>query len=168
MKRTRVLVLAGGLALSLSLTACGSDDDAKAAEAISQSMQEASDDEFTVDGEQADCVGEGLVDKVGVDKLQDYGMLTDDLTVEESVTDVTMEKADADAAAEVFISCIDAEKMMAEQFAADETITEDQQECIGEVLDDEALTSMFSLIFQGKEDEATGELMGPLMACMMG
>lgn len=169
MKRNAALVAAGALALSFSLTACGgSGDDAKAAEAISQSMMESSDDEFTVDEKQADCVGEGMVDKIGVDKLKSYGMLNDDLTVDDSVTDVTMEEADADNAAAVIIGCVDAQAMMAEQFAADDTMTDEQKECVSDAFDDEALTGMFSLIFQGKEEQATNELMEPLMSCMMG
>lgn len=168
MKRTQALILAGALALTLSACGGGGDDDAQAAEAISQSMQDASDDDFTVDETQGDCVGEGLVDRIGVDKLKGYGLLSDDLTVDEDVTDVTMEKADADSAADVFVSCLDAEKMMSEELASGEDLTEEQQACIAEVLDNDALKGMFSLIFQGKEDEATGELMGPLMSCMMG
>lgn len=169
MKSTRALALAGALALTLS--ACGGaggGEDTKAAEAISQSMQDASDDEFKVDQTQGDCVGKGLVDKIGVDKLKDYGLLSADLTVDEDVTDVTMDQADADSAADVFVSCLDAATMMGEELAADEELTAEQQACVADVLDEEALKGMFSLIFQGKEDEATGQIMGPLMSCMMG
>lgn len=168
MRKTQALVLAGALAITLSACGGGADDDARAAEAISQSMQDASDEDFTVDETQGDCVGEGLVDRIGVDKLTDYGLLSDDLTVDEDVTDVTMEQADADSAADVFVSCLDAEKMMSEELAAGEDLTEEQQACIADVLDNDALKGMFSLIFQGKEDEATGELMGPLMSCIIG
>lgn len=167
MNSTRALLVAGGLALSLTLTACGGGDDEQAAEAISASMMEQSDTEFPVDEEQADCVGEGLVDEIGVDQLQEYGMLTDDLTVNESVGQVTMEEGDADSAAEVLVGCLDAETMMAEQLGADDTMTEEQRECMADVLDDDALTTLFSLMLQGKEEEATGDLMEPLMACVM-
>jgi hypothetical protein len=164
----RALFVAGGLALSLSLSACGAGDEAQAAEAISASMLEDSDDELSVDEEQADCVGEGLVDEIGIDQLQDYGMLTDDLEVNESVGEVTMEEADADSAAEVIIGCVDAQTMLTEQMGADGSMTEEQQECMSEALDDEALTEMFSLLFQGKEDEATDLLLGPAMSCLLG
>lgn len=168
MKKNRALLVAGGLALSLTLTACGGGDDEKAAEAISASMMEESDEEFPVDQEQADCVGDGLVDKIGVDQLQEYGMLTDDLQVNESVGEVTLEEGDADNAAEVIVDCIDAEAMMAEQLGGDDSLTPEQQECVSEALDNDALKRLFSMMFQGKEDEATNELMGPLMECVMG
>lgn len=165
--KTRALLVAGGLALALSLTACGQDDDAEAAEAISANMMQESDDGFTVDQGQADCVGEGMVEEIGVDQLQEYGMLTDDLQVNDSLGEVTMEETDADSAAEVVVGCVDAQAMLAEQLSADGTLTEQQQQCISEALDDDAVTMMFSLIFQGKEDEATSDLMGPLMSCML-
>lgn len=166
--RTRALFLAGGLALTLSLAACGNDDEAQAAEAISASMMDSSDEEFPVEQEQADCVGEGMVDRIGVDKLQEYGLLTDDLELDGEVTDVTMEEADADSAADVLVNCVDAQAMLTEQFAADDTMGEEEQACINEVLDNEALTELFSMMFQGREDESANSLMGPLMECMMG
>ncbi|GGK79512.1 hypothetical protein [Ornithinimicrobium pekingense] len=164
--KNRALVVAIALALPLSLAACGNDDEAQAAEAISASMMEQEEDSFAVDQEQADCVGEGLVETVGVEQLQGYGMLTDDLQVDESVDEVTMSAEDADASAEVFVGCVDAQTMFAEEIAADEELTAEQQECIGEVMDEEALTELFSMMFQGKEDEAMEDLMGPLMACL--
>lgn len=166
--KTRALIVAGGLGLTLSLTACGGDDDAQAAEAISSSMMEQSDEEFPVDQGQADCVGEGLVDGIGVDQLQEYGLLTDDLEVDNSVGEVTMEESDADSAADVIVNCINAQEMLVEQLGADDSLGEQEQACINEVLDDEALTRLFSMMFQDREDEATTELLTPLMDCMMG
>lgn len=161
--------MTGGLALSLFITACsGQDDEAKAAEAISANLLQDSEDAFTVDQAQADCIGEGLVEGIGVEQLQAYGMLTDDLQVDESVGEATeMEEADADTAAEAVVGCVDAQAMFAEQLSADGTLTEEQQQCVSEALDDEAVTAMFSLIFQGQEDEATNDLLGPLMSCML-
>lgn len=167
--KIRALTMAGGLALTLTLTACGNDDEARAAEAIAASMMDAEDgDALTVDQAEADCVGEGLVDRIGVDKLKDYGLINDDMTLNESVTDMTMDEADATSAADVIVGCVDAQALFAEQFAADDTITPEQQECISEALDDETIKGMFSLIFQGKAEQATQELMAPMMSCMMG
>ena len=165
--KNRSLLVVGGLVLSLSLTACGGGgDEAQAAEAISASMMEQDEESFAVDQDQADCVGEGMVDEIGVDQLQDYGMLTDDLEVDDTVGEVTMSEEDADAAAEVFVGCVDAAEMFTEEIAADDELTAEQQECIGEVMDEETLTELFSMMFQGKEDEGMNDLVGPLMACM--
>lgn len=169
MLKNRALVVASGLALTLTLAACGgNDEDAQAAEAISASMVESADEDFPVDQEQADCVGEGMVDRVGVDQLREYGLLTEDLEMATGVTDVQMEEGDADEAADVLVSCIDAQAMFADQFAMDDTIGEEEQECLNDVMDDEALTNLFSMMFQGREDEAMNDLIEPLMSCMMG
>lgn len=166
--KTRALAVASGLALTLTLAACGGNEDAEAAEAISASMMESSDEEFPVEQDQADCVGEGMVDRVGVDKLQEYGLLTEDLEMDGTVTDVQMEEGDADNAADVLVGCIDAQSILTDQFANDDTIGQEEQECLNEVLDDETLTNLFSMMFQGREDEAMNDLIEPLMSCMMG
>ena len=79
-----------------------------------------------------------------------------------------MDEADADSAADVLIGCTDAEAMMAEELAADEEMTEEQRACIEEVMDVDALRRTYSLTFQGKEEEATQELMVPMMECLLG
>ena len=38
----------------------------------------------------ADCIGNGLVDKVGTEQLQKYGLLTKDLKLNKDVTTVKM------------------------------------------------------------------------------
>lgn len=58
--------------------------------------------------------------------------------------------------------------MLVEQLGADDSLGEQEQACINEVLDDEALTRLFSMMLQDREDEATTELLTPLMDCMMG
>lgn len=168
--KTRAQVIVGGMALAMLLSACGggSDEDAKAADAISASMMAEADEEFPVEQAQADCVGDGLVDKVGVDKLKEYGLLNEDLTVNESVGQVTMEQTQADQAAGVLVGCVDAMKVFTEELGGDESLSAEQQACLSEAITEESLTSMFSLIFQGKDDEATEGMMKPVMDCMMG
>lgn len=163
--KNRALV-AIALALPLLLTACGSDDDAQAAQAISASLMEEDQNSFTVDQQQADCVGEGLVDTIGVAQLQDYGMLTDDIQVDDSVDKVTMSPQDADGAAEVFVGCVDVAGSFAKEITADQELTVEQQECVNGVMDEQAVTKLLSQMFQGKDDEAMQDLLGPLMACM--
>lgn len=166
--KTRALFIAGGLALSLTLTACGNDDEATAVENISAQMKESTDDEFPIEDDQADCVAEGIVDGVGVEKLQEYGLLDDNLEVDTTLGSVTMEKADADVTADALLSCTDAHAMLVEEMAGDDTMTQEQQDCLTEALDEDTLREMFSLILQDKEEEASNNLLGPVMSCMMG
>ncbi|MGD8151063.1 hypothetical protein [Ornithinimicrobium sp. Y1694] len=78
-----------------------------------------------------------------------------------------MSVEDADNAADVLVGCVDTSSLMADSFAEDDTMTEEEQACMLEAFNDDALKKMFSLLFQGKEQEATADLMGPVMSCMM-
>ena len=168
MKKTNAVLAGSALALSLVLTGCGGGDEKKASEAIAASMMESNDETFKVEQKQADCVGDGFVDKIGVDKLKEYGILTDDLSAKDAGLsgDLSMEAGDADEAADVVVGCVDATKLMADQMAAGGELTQEQQDCVSDALDDDAMKKMFSLIFQGKEQEAGQDLMEPVLACM--
>lgn len=162
---------AGTILLTLVLIGCagGGSDDAKAAAAVAQGMLSSDDSGFTIDESQADCVGEGFVDQIGVDRLQQYGFLTESLeSAADDMESTQMDESDADNAARVFIDCVDGEARMAEQMAEDPDLTQEQQECIREQVDAELLKRTFSLLFQGREDEAQEALMGPAFQCMFG
>ena len=156
-------------ALLLPLTACGGgDDDAKAAKAISDSIMESQEDQaggaqmFTMPREDADCIGEGFVDQIGTEQLQEYGFLNEDLTAAEDFTDVKMSEEDAGSAADTLIECADVEQMMSEAMGEVDAKT---RECFEEVLTEDALRSVFTKMFSGKQDEAGQELIQPMMEC---
>ena len=74
------------LGLARALGGCGgSNEERQAREAIAASMLESDDDTFAVTEEQANCVGDGFVDRIGVDRLQEYGLLSEDLSSGEDV-----------------------------------------------------------------------------------
>ena len=110
MKKTLAALVTAVLALTLS--SCGSNDDAKASKAISDSIMKeqkasGSSDVFQMKQEEADCIGDGFVDKIGTDQLQEYKILTKELKPNKDVTGVTMSKDDAKAATDVFFDCTD-------------------------------------------------------------
>src|SRR5687768_5668434 len=119
MKNT-VAVLCAAL---MTLSACGNGDDDKARENIKTAVLE---EETDLTGgakpteEQADCIADGMVDDVGVETLQEYELLDDNLEINEEADPTDMEEGDADALAEVFVDCIDVEEMFAAQFASGE------------------------------------------------
>jgi len=157
-------------ALLLPLTACGGgDDDAKAAKAISDSIMESQDNQasgnaqmFAMPREDADCIGEGFVDQIGTEQLQEYGFLTEDLKAAEDFTNVEMSKEDATAAADTLIECADVQKMLSEATGEVDAKT---RECFEEVLTEDALRSLFTKMFSGQQEEAGQELIQPMMEC---
>ena len=157
-------------AAALTLSACGNGDDDKAKENIKAAVLE---DETSLTGgtkpteDQAECISEGMVDDVGVETLQEYDLLNDDLEINDDANPTDMSEEDADALAGVFVDCIDVEEMFAAQFeSAEQDLPAEQQECIKEAIDEDAMKAGLSASFQGKEDEGFTEMQNKMMECV--
>ncbi len=156
----------------LTLSACGNGDDDTAKKNIKTAVLE--DDTSLTGGtkpteDQANCIADGMVDDVGVDTLQKYKLLDEDLKINQDANPTDMSQDDADALAGVFVDCIDVEKMFAEQFASgDQKLPQEQQDCIKDAIDEDAMKAGLSASFQGKEDEAFTEMQGAMMKCITG
>lgn len=171
MKTTRATAALAGLLLTL--TACGGGgggDDAKASKAISDSImkqQKASgaSDVFQMEQEEAECIGDGFVDKIGTEKLQEYGFLTEDLKTAEELTNVKMSTEDAGNAADTLFDCADVQQMLTESMGELDAKT---KACIEDVMTEDALRDLFTKMFSGKQDEAGQALIEPMMKCTSG
>jgi hypothetical protein len=112
-----------------------------------------------------------MVDEVGVDKLKEYKLLSDDLKISKDAQPTDMEKGDAEALAAVFVDCVDMEKMFEEQFASGamaEQLTDEQQDCLRDAVDSDVIESALADTFQGKEADPASGLQSDLMACVSG
>ena len=169
MKKT-VAVLCAAL---FSLTAsCGNDDEDQAKDNIKTALLEedaglaASAD---ITEEQAECVSNGMVDELGVEKLQDYGLLNNDLEVQEDPQAADMDRGDAESMARVFVGCVDVEKIFQEQFAENGAgLSKKQQDCIRKAVDVEVIEKVLADTFQGEDADPTAQLQDELMACIAG
>ena len=175
---TRTSAVAAAMTtLALTLTGCsgsgsdsGSDEDDTASRAISDSIMReqeggAAMDVFAMKRAEADCIGRGFVDEIGVERLQQYGFLTEELEAK-AMTNVAMEPADAEAATGVLFDCADVPALMEEALSSgQQELDPTTRECIDEVLTEEKLRSMFTLMFSGKSDQATEEVLVPLTEC---
>lgn len=167
-RQMRIRTAGGIAALVVALSACGAGDDAKAAKAISDEIMSQSDDTFDVDRKQADCLGEGFVDKIGVDQLTEYGLLTDDLKTDTDLGDVTMSKKDADAAADVFVDCVDVAKLMQGSMGLSE-LDPAVAECVAGVMTEDVVHDAMAASFRGEDEGAALEkLFEPLTKCVTG
>jgi len=168
MLTSRATVLAAALLLPLTAACGGSDDDAQASKAISDSIMESQEEQsgnaqmFAMPREDADCIGDGFVDRIGTEKLQEYGFLTEDLKAASDFTNVEMAKEDAEAAADTVIECADVQKMMSQAMGEVDAKT---RECFEDVLTEKALRSLFTKMFSGQQEEAGQELIQPMMEC---
>jgi hypothetical protein len=172
----------------LMLTACGggddgsepegqasvSSEDAKAKESIKASVLAESTEvvgDTALTDEQAGCFADGLVDEVGVEKLQEYKLIDENYEMTEDAEPTDMSKADAEATASVITGCVDVKALIEEQIdqGAGTELTEEQASCISDAIDEEAIEAGLAAEFQGNEgDNPLEESMGDLMACVMG
>jgi hypothetical protein len=154
----------------LTLSACGNGDDDEAKKNIKAAVL---DDETSLTGgakpteDQANCIADGMVDDVGVEKLQKYDLLDKDLKINDDADPTDMKEEDADALAGVFVDCIDVDEMFADQFASgDQKLPDEAQECIKDAIDEDAMKAGLSASFQGKEDEGFAKMQQEMMACV--
>lgn len=167
---TKPLALAATVvALCLPLSACGgSSDNDKAAKAISKSMVSASNSTFKVSQKQADCVGKEMVSKVGVDKLKKYGVLTKNLTADNSVTNVKMSKSDATGAADSITDCTDAASLMRKAMLGSQNLGATEVACINKVFTKNVVHELFVDVFSGDTAGAQTVISGPVTQCVKG
>ena len=143
MKKTLAALVTAVLALSLS--SCGSNDDAKASEAISdqvmasQKSSSGTSQLLKLKQKEADCIGDGMVDKIGTDQLQEYKILTEDLKSNKDVTGVTMSKDDAKAATDVLFDCTDVPAMMQKALDSAGQVPDEMKECVNKQINEENL-----------------------------
>ena len=166
---TKSLVATMLAALTLTLTACGNDDDAQAAKAISDSImkeqESGGNDVFLMKREEADCIGDGFVSDIGTEQLQDYGFLTEDLKTADAMTEVKMSTEDARSASDVLFECADVQAMMTQAMG---DVPAETKECLEKAMSEDALRELFTLMFSGKQDEAGQKLIAPMMECTSG
>lgn len=163
--RATVAVVTAAL---LTLSACGGGDESEAKDNLAKSF--AQEEGGALSGadlteEEAGCLSDGLVDEVGVEKLQEYGILEDDLAVVETADDVKFEAGDADAFAGVVTDCVDVSQLITDQMA-EQDLTAEQEECVSDALDEDAVRDLLSATFQGEQPEMEGAI-GEAMACVM-
>jgi hypothetical protein len=161
--------------LMLALGACGSQDDDKASKAISDSIMKqqkstsgSEQSFFSMTRKDADCVGDGLVDEIGSDELQKYGLLTKDKKNMNSLNEVKMPAADAKSATAVFFRCADIVGMMKKAISRTGNLPKQMQACINKAITEKNLRPFFEATLQGKTAEAQKMLTGPMSTCAVG
>ena len=169
---TRRGALAIVVALSLSLSACGDDSDKERAAAALEAEMVANAGMTTgrIDSERTSCVAEDMVDRLGVEKLQEYELLTDDLRAGQSIQGITLPPADADTVARVFADCMDVETMMERQIVEGLELPRKEQgraaRCVSERVTPDLVVRTMSLEFQGAKNPAFSRLRTDLKSCL--
>ena len=155
------------LAASSLLVGCGANDDETASKNIKASILKEDVAGANLTEKQAGCLSDNIVEDIGVEQLKKYGLLDDELKVDEQLTDMELKEGDADSMANAFTTCVDAEELIEKQFSQTaSSMTDEQLQCIKDLLTEEKVEQVLSLTFQGKSDEISGSLQGDLVKCI--
>jgi hypothetical protein len=150
--------------LLLPLTACGNGDEEKAKKAISTMMRDEGTAGQKLSKKESDCVGDQLVEGIGVEKLQEYDLLTEDLKAKKDANDdIKMSKKDAGSAASALVDCVDLVKAVTE--SAGTQFTAEQKQCLEDTITKKLLRDMFTQLFMGEGEAATKAILTPMMEC---
>lgn len=169
MRRTVLVLSALTLTLSGALSACGGGGDEETAKKNLAADFAKEDSLGASTEEQATCVADGAVDDLGVDKLQEYKILDEDLKVNQDPGDVKMEQEDAETMASVVVDCIDAEEFLNLMMGAQaDQLPPEAMDCIRESLTDDALKELLTATFAGDTEAANSGLQKDMMECVMG
>ncbi|MEO5709354.1 MAG: hypothetical protein ABIQ59_06000 [Nocardioidaceae bacterium] len=171
MKKT--LAAAGAVVLALGLSSCGGGgDDAAASKSLSDSIMKsqnagsgAASSLLDLKQKEADCIGQGMVDKIGTDQLIQYKILTKDNKASKDVTAAKMSKGDAATATDVLFGCTDVPGMMNKAMTSSGQVPKEMRACVTKALNDSALRGMFTEVFAGNQDAAKQKLIQPMMKC---
>lgn len=171
---TKTLTAAVLTVLALTLSACGSNDDAKAAKSLSESIMKqqksagSTPQLFSVKQKDADCIGNGMVKKIGTDQLKQYGILDKDLKAKKQVNGVKMSAGDATSATDVFFGCTDILSMVRSAIAKSGTVPARMRTCVDKSLTEATIRPYFVSTFQGKSSQAQRNLTAPMSKCALG
>ena len=118
---------------------------------------------------QATCIADGAVDRVGLDRLQHYRVVTGQLEAGQRLEDVRMDRPDAAALADVFLGCVDAERLFEEQLLGSVPgLDPRDKRCVRRAVDAEAARSVLRLTFQGRDDRRFDDVRARLAGCAAG
>ncbi len=156
----------------VALAGCGSDSDKQAVAALKSQIlaNNAMTGSSTISDKQATCIAEGAVDDLGVDTLQDYSILDDDLEVDKKLDEVALKGKDADRLAGVYVTCADVEQIFEErlvdQLSRDNAAARGRIEaCVTDVVTEDAVRAILAQRFEQADPSAYTALTGKLGDC---
>jgi hypothetical protein len=171
---TRTCALAVALAVVLALAGCTDQksDEERAVAALRADM--VADAGMTtrrpVDDRQTGCVAKGMVDTLGLETLQHYGLLTDELRAGEPIEGVELKHEDADALAEVFAGCMDLESLMEREIVSGLDLSGRRKQraagCVRDTVTAEQVRRSMALELRGARNSVVEQLRGDLESCL--
>jgi hypothetical protein len=168
--------LALSLVAGLTISGCSSvapTREEQAASAIADSLMVPDASGLTFEREQAECVGNGFVDHIGVDKLLKLGLVTEgsDEMRAKGPDEVNFPPGAAKSAARVAADCLDLAGYVIASLerAAEESgerVSERSTSCVRDVVTFERVRAYYELAFTNRTKQASAQLESALRRCL--
>ena len=130
------------LAFSMVAAACGGDDDGGGsdlssgeralADAIADQLLDDPDDDLPMTRAQAQCISEGMVDDVGLDKLVEIGLSEEAVRAGTGPDDVDVPDEVVNDFVDVMMDCVDMAALMVAGMTEDGDVSEDSAKCLAD------------------------------------
>jgi len=127
-----------------------SGNEQKASDAIAADLKKSSSGGFEVTGDEASCVGDGMVSDLGIDKLQKYKFVDKSYKSTGQSGQTPMSQADAETTVKVFEGCTDLEKMFQDALA-EQQMPKKAKDCLAEEMSGELIHDVLVASFSGAE-----------------
>jgi hypothetical protein len=138
--------------------------EAKAAKSIAEDLLDGSDDDLPLTPTQATCAADGMVAEIGVDRLIEAGVLTEDLEVADE-EEAGLARADAATAAGAMVECTGTKLFVNAILEQAGDVPPETAACVKGVVDAQLLREVFTKAFQGADDDEVGR---PMVAAVEG
>lgn len=175
----KFFVGAASLLAAASITACGSSSnggsannpgaDAAKAAIAADIMSNNPSSGLSLSSSQANCIASGVVDGIGTQKLQSYGLLTSDNKVTDTnLTDAKLSTADATTTVNIMFGCASDTLQAALKSTIDgETgsLSTTQQACVDGMVTVDSLKPILIAQLSGQPD-STASLISKVQTCM--
>jgi hypothetical protein len=162
--RRLVLVLAFGLIVA----ACGGDGDGDAAalsDAIADAMMESVDADTPFERDQAECFGNEVVDRMGVDRLVAVGLSVEDIEGGAEPGSVDLSDEDVTNMTDAITECIDFGQLVVDEMTADLTISAESAQCLVDGINEADFLRTFAES-SFLDDEVPSELEGEMLSTL--
>ena len=173
MPRTRFLVL---LLLPVALVACGDDGGGAGDEYAAAFAAAARDDEsFGATEAESECLGDAVVDVVGVDELEKVttpAEIRKDPEAELDDLGIDLDGDQADELADKTLDCVDGKELIERIFTADSDtkVDDEARECIDDAYDEDTFHDLLAATFaegdEAGEDARFAKFFTSLTSCV--
>ena len=160
------------LALGLVVAACGGgggDDAAAISDAIADAMMDNAGEETPFEREQAECFGDEVVDRMGVERLVAVGLSVEEIEAGADPGSVDLTDEDIDNMTGAISECIDFGRLVVDEMAAEIAISDESATCLADGINEaDILGAMAESFILGDSEEIPADVEAEMTSVLFG